>query len=352
MNKTFKINPGDEIVITVSGKPRQAAPAALKPARQAPLIETRRRRDILPRRLHSGGEINFYDLGQTRDGAGVWRTNQFSYVPDIDWNIGDRVGGTPEAIPAAQIGAFQSAIIIAGAANFKNIFRRCSTRSDLRRFPITASGSNFAHASTDAADASWTATGSLKLTAAEMNRLDSIDTSFASPIFAPCAVSLINFRDETKFRFTRRFDYAAEAAAFAPRGGDNWYLMPQIAFREGLSQETAQINYHLNLDYKIRERYWDEAADPDTDGYSVDAIRRMTANPPLRVFKTNRSVSPGTVEVWTLDFPETGAFVRYESRPQEIFGGFTDYLDYEGVLAAVVEQQGGNRFYCWRVAPV
>ncbi len=345
--KKFIAAPGDEIVITVPPRKRESAVLREPLLPRRGMIRTGGGSDILPRRLQKDGFLNFWDLGQTRNAEGLWITNNFSHQPTIDWHIGDSVVANIAPLPDTLLQSFQNSIVSVGLENFKTTYRKIE-KIHAPSFPLRVSGTNgFVHNIGDTDDA-WTSDG-LRLTAAELIAMSSIETPLLLVNYAGYIVPLVNFRGaEAQFKFTSAFDYDSAAASFTPRGGDNWFLMPRITFRSGLSQETAEIDYHLDLDYRLHQRYFDEPT-ARSDGETIEAVNRMTAQPPFRAFKTDRGVAPGTVTP-AAAFPYQSAAgltsVRYTASPHNL-GIFTDYLN-AGALAAIIEQHG-NWFYCWRI---
>lgn len=361
-DKKFTVNPGDEIIISVPRRnPNRAATGGSNSPRKG-ILRPRREDNYLPRRLNKPKGIQFYDLGQTKNSAGQWFTNPFSFVPGLF--LISIINSNDSLIYVSRLVSYdvknlEDSIVSVGVENFERTYRKI-VKGQSKNVYLQAGGSDadynnaYTHNFQNEADDAWTSSG-LTLTESELANFNYISSQGIGLAFGNLFNAVYDFNNHSSdgTKFTLLYDCHADSVNFTPTNKDIWFMMPRINFRVATKQDFENRDF-LNLDYRIKERYFDEEnVVSDSFTSSQEALDRMRAVLPKRAYRIipdgeYQALISTDPDAFTFGGAGTSGSVLHRSSADftpGIKAGTTMYpFDY--VLTAVV-RQNNTYYYVW-----
>lgn len=240
----FRINKGDELVIGL----KKGTHAEVGGRRRSSVRHRGRDESYPARRL--AGLINFYDLGQKKNGSGLFEDLSFLVSPTITPDY-----SAPPPIGPADVAALYDQIFSVPFGQWSQKFKRFSG-ADAKLYKQVVSGESFGLDFSDG-EAEWTGQG-LKLSSAQLSdpmfRIDHFLGISWSPFFG---VTLKSSDPSNRNHITETLDPdAPESSSFAVGGKMDIYLMPRILFSggEGSFEVTPGVTLPLTL-YLLNQNY-------------------------------------------------------------------------------------------------
>lgn len=363
--KTFKVNPGDEIEISI--RRRQKDSEKIVPFRKKRgIIDPFAPDEFLPRRLNKQSYVEFYDLGQMADGT----DNPFNVVPGVAYNEFSSNLNVTSIMAAADYAAFEAAIV-SQLENLETIYKKL-VPEDTNPLGIAVLGSpevgtgTITLESLNTSNPHWTTKG-----------LNIPSEDLANPNFglgSPTFNHSFRLKGTFKYHITTEYDWDADDALFTPTNTDKYFLLPCFYFAYALDSKTTGLTTVQYLNYHYVPLPRQPAVNPESEFYGASyagskswyngqsAGLYNTANTAAKIIRSHpngrlyETVGSGDSWAWTpgnpaIDFNNAAYSSLYEVYPAGDFllANYIQLAKPEKILLAIIKQ-GETFYFVWNFA--
>jgi hypothetical protein len=363
--KTFKIQPGEEIEISIRRR-RQDAETILGSRRKRGIIDPFAPDEFLPRRLNKQSYVEFYDLGQMADGT----DNPFNIVPGVVYNGFSSNLNVASVMTAADYAAFE-AIVVSQIENLDQIYKKL-VPADSDPLGIAVLGSpevgtgTITLESLNTSNPHWTANG-----------LNIPGEDLANPNFgigSPTFNHSFRLKGDFKYHITTEYDWDADDAVFNPSNSDKYFLLPAFYFAYALNSKTTGLATLQYLNYHYVPVPRQPAVNPENEFYGASYAGTKswyngqslglynTANTAAKIIRSHPDgrlyevVGSGSGWAWTtgnpaIDFNNAAYSSLYEVYPagDYLLANYIQLAKIEKILLAIIKQ-GETFYFVWNFA--
>lgn len=352
-NRLFrvKLGKGEAVLrILLSQKDIPVSDTPTSSTRRKHVGTTRTRRpddELIVRRRPSGAFVNFYDMGQIRDGDD-WIDLPFSVPPDV--NLAEP--NDTELITGANWDSLRDLLLTPAVADWATYYRKLEYEEAERygldvfdgstSYPVARNDSRIDLGTfAPVAGTRWTSQG-LNLPA-PITALDI--QSFGA---------FTRFTDNSFCKITNSPTYASSAVSFELQNGDDVFLTPNMTRVTGNSEDGLGLQENLIGSYTAMKRTVWLPLNYNGSGYPLMSYGDDPVPSDVTDLTTIAKNDPET-ELWNLSPPsqemDPTIFPRYANNRQYVLhvNDDTNYAVQPGIFLGAVKR-GATVFYFWSSA--